>query len=633
MGTTIKPVFYMDLERDGYLDSISKTIKDKVGKDADLLLDHPAIYIHLWRNKYDVLNGTYSIYIGETNDIVERTKEHWNSARIPQEKRKVGNWQYHMIEDVDENGERVIPTVYFIGHKLFHKSLTLDIENRLIDYCYAMPTAKVYNGRTNPQGNYSGDDNLDDIFSMIWGKLRRENPNLFLKESEIQKSAIYKASPNHHLTDDQKKAKQLIIDRTIDAVLTNKTGQLVFVEGEAGTGKTVLTSSTFYDIIENELFNNLELKYYMLINHEEQKHVYQNMARKLGHDEDIVLNPTTFLKQHSLLDKKNGEYIPNPDDMADIVFIDEAHLLWTQKNQQFDKKFILPQLDEIIKRARVTVIMFDENQVLHKGQVITLDYLKEKRALARKQGPAPERGENNYIVLKNQLRMNCSKETIRWIDDLSKNLTVSDLWLHNKTKDSSGYEIIIFDNPREMHEAIKKKAEKDETQLSRVVATCDWDYKNFSAPEYPKSYWDIEIGDWSIPWNEEIYWRDLLDNLNNREKKKYKALDWAEKDYSVNEAGSTFTVQGFDLSYVGVILGPSVKYDSRKDRIYFDESFRSQEYMKGNRTLFDGRVINVTDLISAHELRVLLTRGTHGLYIYACDKDLREALSRAVRKG
>ncbi len=630
MSTSISPVFYSDFEYDGYLDTLSSNVKVAIGEDSDLLLNHPAIYVHVWRSKYDVLNGTYSIYIGETNNIIERTKEHWNAARIPKVKRKSGNWQYHMLEDKDENGNRVVPVVYFFGHKLFHKSLTLDIENRLIDYCYAMPTANVYNGRTNPQGNYSGDDNLDDIFSLIWKTLRKENPDLFLSENYIQKSAIYKASPSHKLTEGQKNAKQLIIDRTVDAILNNKTGQLVFVEGDAGTGKTVLTSRAFYDIIENELFNDLDLKCYLLINHTEQRLVYQNMARKLGHDEDVVQVPTTFLKQHSVLDSKKKEYNPDPDNMADIVFVDEAHLLWTQKNQAYDTKFRYSQLDEIIRRSRVTVIMFDENQVLHKGQVFTLDYMNEKRNLAKSQGPDPKNGLSNYIVLNNQLRMNCSPETMTWIDDFSKKLIVSDLYL-SKNKDAKGYEVQIFDDPSLMHNAIKQKAGKEETQLSRVVATCDWEYKNSSAPVLPKHYWDIRIGDWSIPWNEEIYWRDKYYQLNKREKKRYDALDWAEKDYSVDEAGSTFTVQGFDLSYVGVILGPSVRYDKESKRVVFDESFRYQDYMKGSRKLDDGSTINISDLISAHELRVLLTRGTKGLYIYACDEDLREALRETVK--
>ena len=180
--TTINPVFYKTMETPGYIDVLANNIKKTVGKDADLLLDHPAIYVHVWQSKNDTLNNQFSIYIGETNDIVQRTTEHWSNALVQIKKnlKGAGNWQRHMVEDKDINGKKVIPTVYFFGHKLFHKSLTLDIENRLIDFCYAMPTAHVYNGRTNPQGNYSGDDDLDDIFSMIWKILRKDNPDLFL---------------------------------------------------------------------------------------------------------------------------------------------------------------------------------------------------------------------------------------------------------------------------------------------------------------------------------------------------------------------------------------------------------------------------------------------------------------------
>ena len=403
MATGINAVFYACSETENYLDTLTDKIKQSIGKDSDLLLDHPTIYVHVWRSNYDVMNGTYSIYIGETNDIVQRTKEHWNAAKIPKAKRKIGNWQYHMLEDVDIDGNRVVPKVYFFGHKLFHKSLTLDIENRLIDYCYAMPTAHIYNGRTNPQGNYSGDEYLDDVFSMIWRKLRKENPDLFLPETSIQKSAIYKASPNHRLTDEQKRAKALIIDRTADAILKNKKGQLIFVEGEAGTGKTVLTSSTFYDMLESEFLRDLDIKCYMLVNHNEQKIVYDNMARKMGYDEEAIQLPTAFLNKHSVLDKANDSMEPDKNNIADIVFVDEAHLLWNSRNQAYTKKYKSPQLDEIIRRSRITVIMFDENQVLHKGQVFPTEYIDSKRKLAQKQGPDPKNGDCNYIVLNNQL--------------------------------------------------------------------------------------------------------------------------------------------------------------------------------------------------------------------------------------
>lgn len=631
MGTTIKPVMYKTQEVAGYLDHLADDIKASVGVDADLLLNHPAIYIHVWRNRYDILNGTWSIYIGETNDILERTKEHWATARIPEEKRKDGNWQYHMLEDIDDKGKTVIPTVYFFGHKLFHKSLTLDIENKLIDFCMAMETAHTHNGRGNAQGFYSGDDNLDDIFSMIWRKLRNDNPNLFLTEALIKKSAIYKASPNHQLTDDQKKAKQLIIDRTVDAILSGKTNQLVFVEGEAGTGKTVLASSAFYGILENELLRSLDLSCYMLINHEEQRNVYKNMARKLGYSDEIVQVPTSFLKNHSVLDYTTNTYLPDTANIVDLIFVDEAHLLWNQTNQAFDSKFKEPQLDEIMKRARVTVIMFDENQILHKGQIAAMDYMVQKRDLAKSQGPNPSVGEDNYIQMVNQLRMNCSKETMDWIDRFSKGLYLDDLFLDSKFKDKREYEIRIFDTPLALHNAIKAKASKDETRLSRVIASYDWKYINGKSAPSSQKYWQVDIKGWTLPWNEQLFYVDLKKTLNNRQKRRFDALDWAEKDYTIDEAGSTFTIQGFDLAFAGVILGPSIRFDKSRGKIWFDEDKRAWENMTGNRTLQDGTIVNVTNTISQHELRVLMTRGTQGLYIYACDDDLRDELKKRIK--
>ncbi|MCR5726365.1 MAG: hypothetical protein K6G24_02765 [Lachnospiraceae bacterium] len=183
MNTTISPVFFKDMETEGYLDSLKTRMKASLGDDSEYLLGYPALYIHVWRSKKDYQEGKYSIYIGETNDIIQRTNEHWAVARNPKSKGEKGAWQYHMVEDVDESNKKVVPMVFFIGHKFFHKSHTLDIENRLTDYCYAMPTANVYNGRPNPQGRYAGEEYLDDLFSKIWRRLRKEIPDLFLPET------------------------------------------------------------------------------------------------------------------------------------------------------------------------------------------------------------------------------------------------------------------------------------------------------------------------------------------------------------------------------------------------------------------------------------------------------------------
>ena len=539
-----------------------------------------------------------------------------------------------MATDEDEQGKTVVPVMYVFGHKHFSLSMTRDIENRLIAYCLANPSANSRNGRGNPQRDYYGMDDTDDIFRMIWSRLRRENKDLFPAESKIVKSAVYKASPNHRLTREQEDAREKIKDRVADAVINNKKGQLIFVDGEAGTGKTVLASSTFYELMDSDVVRKRKLKCHLLVNHEEQLNVYKNMAVKLGFKDDVVLNPTVFLNRHSVIDKATGKRIPDLQKQADVVFVDEAHLLWTQPKQSYSSKYSGLQLDDIMGCARVTVIMFDENQILRKEQFDDLNHMEKKRLLAKSQGPDPANPDpalvrNNHIRLENQLRMNCSAETLRWIDGLTHELTVGRLQLDEKSRDSKGYEVVIFDDPFSLQKAIKKKASRAESELSRLIATYDWKYKNREwAPEEQK-YWRVEIGSWWLPWNGQHYWLDIRPHLNSRDIRKTEALDWAEQEHSIDEAGSTFTIQGFDLAYAGVILGPSVRYDPDTDRIWFDERERAWDKMKGYRKLSDGSKVNVTDTISRHELRVLLTRGTRGLYIYACDDNLRDALKNA----
>ena len=45
-------------------------------KEKTVLLDYPIVYIHNWKSGEE-----YEIYIGESNDVVKRTKQHYDKAR------------------------------------------------------------------------------------------------------------------------------------------------------------------------------------------------------------------------------------------------------------------------------------------------------------------------------------------------------------------------------------------------------------------------------------------------------------------------------------------------------------------------------------------------------------------------
>ncbi len=569
----LEPIIYKIEDNNVSLDKFEKQIRQtKNKKIQDVILDYPTVYIHNWKNADD-----YEVYIGESNNVVQRSKQHYAYARREE------NWQNSLLKNN--------AILYIIGHEHFNKSLTLDIENRLMLYMLSVARIKkIHNQKCNPQNKYYTENKLDNIFRQVWSKLRRRDPLLFPTESSIKDSAVYKASPLHKLTPEQESAKESIIQKVFDS-LDNKTEkQLIFIEGEAGTGKTVLNSSTFYELFEKAEEQEISsIQCCLMVNHDEQ------IAQKLGLTDrygEVVYKPIRFINTHT---------VENP---IDVAFIDEAHLLLTQGKQSYKG---VNQLQDIIDRAKVTVVMFDENQILTTEQFWEAEILEKYRSMAIRAG--------NYIELKNQLRIDADKETIEWIDEFTKNQK-----LNRIPHDTKGYEIKVFDNPEDLDLEIERKANNEKTTLSRLVATYDWEYSSNRAPEDRlKKYWEVLIGKWHKPWNYE-----LKKELNRTEKRSIKSLSWAEQPQTIKEVGSTFTIQGFDLNYVGVILGPSVKYKNGKIIMDPGESYNHKAVR--NRTLSNGTKKKFGEFLIQNEVRVLMTRGVKGLYIYACDDNLRNAL-------
>ena len=551
-------------------------------KTQEIIANFPTVYIHNWQD-----SGDFEVYVGESNDIFKRTRQHYDAA-VDKSK-----WQRKLMEKDAR--------LFIIGHEHFNKSLTMDIENRLMHYMMSAERVKhVHNLRDNPQTSYYPVEELDEIFGRIWRGLRKENKELFPTESAIKDSAIYKASPLHKLTKEQKDARELILQKVSKALENGETRQLIFIDGEAGTGKTVLNSSTFYELYCQAEEEEKTLKCYLLVNHDEQITVYEQIAEKLGLTAKygkVVSKPTTFINNHS------------EDDPVDVVFVDEAHLLLTQGKQSYHGE---NQLKDIIARARVTVVMFDENQILTTEQFWEAQILEHYRNQAK--------AAENHIVLDKQLRMQADPITMDWIDSFTQKGQLKEI---PHTVD--GYQIKVFDDPEMLDLEIQKKAKEKDSALSRVLATYDWEYSQKRKPDDRlRAYWEVVIGKWHKPWN-----RELAAELSRKEKRKISGLAWAEQPQTINEVGSTFTIQGFDLNYAGVILGPSVKY--RNGKIIFAPSESHNNKAIRNRTLSDGTKQKFGEMLIQHEVRVLMTRGVNGMYIYACDPELRAALLKAAK--
>ena len=541
-----------------------------------ILSSYPTVYII-----NDTKHNKYSVYVGETTNIKRRTLEHINVDKIE------GNiWEQFSNSDSS--------MMYVIGHNYFNKSLTLDIENKLMQYLSTVESVEsLYNKRTNPQAEYYTSEHFEAIFSRIWQQLHQQNAKLFPLESAIQESAIFKASPFHKLTNEQYLAKQLILERVRRALKNNETGQHIFVDGEAGSGKTVLLSSLFFELV-NEFKKDFKIDHpslYLLVNHNQQLKVYQQIADKLGFNYkkgNKIAKPTSFILNHS------------PNQKVDVVVVDEAHLLLTQGYMSYRGK---NHLADIIARAKVVITVFDKNQILSRTQIWEEAPLNEIMETSKQ--------NDNYIRLLNQLRIRADKKTIHWIRNLVDNRSIE-----NIPKDSLGYDIKVFENPESLYNEIISKNANKNLGISRLVATFDWEFKD--KPKNTGELWQVEIGDWKLPWNLQL-------PINKSEKK----LSWPEQTQTINEVGSTFTIQGFDLNYVGVIIGPSVTY--RNGEIQFDKGKSKNKKATHNRTMADNSKQNFADELLKNELNVLITRGINGLYLYAVDEELQNALMKASK--
>ena len=138
-----------------FFETVSLPAEDE--KTQAIIMNFPTVYIHNWKN-----SGKFEVYIGESNNIFRRTREHFDMAENNAE-----GWQRKLLNKK--------ASLFIIGHEHFNKSLTLDIENRLMNYMLSVDSVKsVHNSRANPQFDYYPVEELDEIFNKILDKRLQE---------------------------------------------------------------------------------------------------------------------------------------------------------------------------------------------------------------------------------------------------------------------------------------------------------------------------------------------------------------------------------------------------------------------------------------------------------------------------
>lgn len=403
----------------------------------------------------------------------------------------------------------------------------------------------------------------------------------------MQNNATDKLSPLKKLTAEQEALVNQIINFT-NQHLNNNFPATFTIYGDAGTGKSVVLSALFDQIQklrQTKNSNFYQTNNYFLVNHPEILKVYKQIAGPLP--ELLKKNfqrPTSFINQ---LDKKQKE--------ADIVIIDEAHLLLS-KPDHYNNFYHDNQLVEIIKRSKVVILVFDPYQVLKMKTLWTKERLERITHLY----------PHEEYYLKHQFRMNASSDLIDWFNSFTENKIIKPI-PDNSTKN---YDFLIFNDAEEMRKEIVKR--NNEVGLSRILSTSGYP----STLDGGKHY--IQEGKFKMPW----------DQYN------YTSTPWAEIPETINEVGSIYTCQGFDLNYTGIIIGPPISQIPGQNKIQVNlDKITDIEMFKKRKDLTDPiEIKKIEERMVLNSLNVLFKRGIMGTYLYAHDPLLRKTLVSLFKK-
>ncbi len=377
------------------------------------------------------------------------------------------------------------------------------------------------------------------------------------------------------LLDEQKVIMEEISKYAYMSFTDNKK-RVMIIKGGPGTGKSVLAINALGELLSIGLMG---------------AYVSKNMAPRAVY-KTMVLNGDKKISINELF-KGSGFFFRDKCNKYDFLLIDEAHRL--QEKSGLHNNIGENQIKEIINAARLSVFFVDEKQIVTLkdiGRIANIkDWAKFYEALVIE------------MELNSQFRCNGSDNYLDFIDKL----------LYNKReKNCFNFDFQVMDSPHDLRELV---IEKNTNNNARLVAGFCWIRNGKNADN--QDYLDIKIDDFGMSWN-----------LKHGE-------PFAIRENAINEIGCIHNVQGLEFDYIGVIIGPDLKY--REGKIITDCKERASTekslyglyvLMKKDKTYYQ----NLADTIIRNTYRVLLTRGIKGCYVYSVDKELQKYLKKIIKE-
>ncbi len=451
-----------------------------------------------------ILENGFQAYIGETNDIVQRTKNHhresdycylFNFSRI------------HIItrEDMDET-----PAKHF--EKLLICLMRVDGKYTIAN-------------RSDGENTFYARKNVFELgFDELWGQLATLDLVKCKEFQSILNRPEYKYSPHTVLTGSQSKTLTNLVNaiRTSNSQRKQYTNdpRPILLAGDAGTGKTVIATSLFHHLKTSLEFSGKKvgLVYSNPSTRDEIQKVFQFYPGNF--DKDIIA-PIDVTKRH-----------------YDIIICDEAHRLRRNKNlgtyitqfrkgnSRLDLEHTNDELDWLCKNADCLVLLYDKQQIVSPSDV-PYDAFSQRLEI--------ETCGTRPVKLQDQMRIRAGNNYVPYIYAvLQQEATAYEQF--------DRYDFKLFNSFSDMVNTLNEK--EKQLGLCRLCGGYAWKWLAKTSPTTP----DISIDGVDIWWNKQT-------------------KGWLRNPDSKEEMGSIYTLSGLDLNYAAVVIGPDIYYDTASGKI------------------------------------------------------------------
>lgn len=458
---------------------------------------------------------------------------------------------------------------------------------RGIEYEQALKDAPLFTlGEETEFADYltqslEGGDGISLLPKLVRGK---HSPSKKLIETL---AAAFKDNPLWTLLDEQRIAFNLVRGHVERAVATGEKA-VVIVVGGPGTGKSVIALNILFALTPH----------YRVVQSTASKAFTTNLRAVGPRGSDSV-----FCWNRNFAHK-----VTQPNSV-DVLLVDEAHRVRLTSNTRFtprNRKSEMPQANELIRAGKVSVFFLDERQSVRPDEIGNVSEIEHA---------AEEEGVPHIRVdLNIQFRCNGSSEYVHWVDALFSDKPVPVKgWLGTE------YDFRLIGSPDAVEKEIRMAASRGKS--ARLIAGFCWPW---SDPNPDGSLVaDVKIGEWSKPWNEKPPDQRKPPRPAGRDNDHPYTL-WATTPKGLEEVGCTYSAQGLEFDYCGVIMGNDLVWRDKYGWVASKGASHDPSVVRSGNN--PARLLTLLE----QTYRVLFTRGMEGTFVYSTDRETRAFLQTLI---